>query len=79
MVTLKTMPIKVLDNSFHYVLHTRRASVRYDSTLQTYCNVLTLKRRKETDPEVRVLNCCSYYSGCIPAEAEGVQVPMDDS
>ena len=48
MATLKAMPIKVLDNFFHYVLHTRRASVRHASTLQTYWNVFTLMRRRET-------------------------------
>lgn len=48
MGTLKAMPIKVLDNFFHYVLHVRRASVRHASTLQTYWNVFTLMRRKET-------------------------------
>lgn len=42
------MPIKVLDNFFHYVLYSRRGSVCHVSTLQTYWNVFTLMRRKET-------------------------------
>ncbi|KAF2158757.1 hypothetical protein M409DRAFT_30718 [Zasmidium cellare ATCC 36951] len=48
MSTLKTMPIQVLDNFFHWLLHRRRESLRSASSLQTYWNVFTLMRRSET-------------------------------
>jgi len=48
MTVLRTIPIKVLDSFFHWVLHTRRESLRSASSLQTYWNVFTLMRRSET-------------------------------